>query len=399
MTFKHLRIDIFKAVFKDGGDCNDSYVNALEVILTTSALSRMSDERLIDLIKMVKAVPRTRLTCIAFPSFHAEDSSCTNWRFWELYFLLVGNIQHGDAHCQCMRIINNETFGFLISARHHSEYFEYSWSPFFGNERIQWYEQYYMRRSETNLYKTDKTHYDALSSILSDMNPTSRYEWFLKLTEQVILEVPYPTYFDKVFTLVLSSWEPTHLGTSYVLHALTYRSELATIFSINSLCTHAQHLLATSSVDAWRLVEEISMRIVIEHNNNSNIIRLLQATVKHLHDCVTELFIHFHPVTVPLLPDPNDVLIEQRLFEQLLNQARDNYKDIENTDEGKRFVAALAIYQVVKNLSRTKLQHISFESELQLLICLLPSFDKLGLFIFIDNMGAIKNILLQLPNE
>ena len=126
-TFKHLRMDIFKALFKDDTECNEIYLNALGIILLTSKLTTLRESRLMDLISMVNKVPSKSLTCNMFPSLKTEDSRCDRPKFWDLYFLLVAKTNHNTSddtmdtlyenqECslprKCQPIINNETFHF-----------------------------------------------------------------------------------------------------------------------------------------------------------------------------------------------------------------------------------------------------------------------------------------------
>ena len=82
-------------------------------------------------------------------------------------------------------------------------YFEQVWSPFFETKQKVWFEKFYMHCEETDLF-------DAVSTILSDMDYKCRYQWVNDLMTQVLRLGPYPAYFDKVFWLVFSSWDPVH---------------------------------------------------------------------------------------------------------------------------------------------------------------------------------------------
>ena len=135
MTFNHLRIDMFKILFEDDEMYTEVYLNALVIILSTTSLSSLSKTRLIDLTRIVDNVPPMCLTCTDFFSiFRAEYSICRCCEFWDLYLLIIAKTQHYNTNvlnpliivddialvqCPCMRIIDQETFSFLISERHH----------------------------------------------------------------------------------------------------------------------------------------------------------------------------------------------------------------------------------------------------------------------------------------
>ena len=239
---------------------------------------------------------------------------------------------------------------------------------------------------ETKFYKTDKSPYYILSNLFSSVydGTTTQYEWFWKLMNRSILMVPYPTYFDDIFRLILSKWKPEHQGALYVLKALTALNINDNLFNINDLCNQAQCLRATSTLDAWRVVDEISKHIISTESVIT--IPLLQTTMNYLHSIIELLVNKLPTVHIPAPDVPINIFTERDKYafiQQQLKRTRENYSDVENTDAGMRFVAALSIYQVVLRFNR-KLQHVQFDKNVQMWVRMLPSYDERNLFMFIN---------------
>lgn len=194
-TFQNVRIDIFKALFEDDTKCSDVFVNAMGIILTTTKLASLSDTQLLDLTTLLTKCTPCRIRCDQFPSFGVEEFACKRLPFWNLYLCLVEHIDHSNSNvsnpllpvghgtlCECTRMVDNETFPYLLRHQNQLTHFDAIWHPFFGNKRIIWFADHYLHHSPSNTARlsSDRTelfHNDVFSILLKSICGNDKTGW------------------------------------------------------------------------------------------------------------------------------------------------------------------------------------------------------------------------------
>lgn len=258
-TFLHLRIDVLKEAFENEETCSQAYVSALSVILTSTRLSSLGNDHLKDLKQLAsKCMYKDILRCGDFTSsICADDFACKHILFLDLYLCLIKTISHvssavenpmmahvlpGDQpprcsdsvaqpSCTCARLINDEIFSFMLDNRQKLEFFDEVWSPFFGNERIVWFQHYLDRVQNDSGMMT--LMWGEFSQIVSTINLgqgcTERV--FQCLLQTLNLQKDY------VRTSLLTNIQPIRLDI---------------------VCKMAASLHADSPPNAWRVVNELT---------------------------------------------------------------------------------------------------------------------------------------------
>jgi len=203
-------------------------------------------------------------------------------------------IDHVES-CECMHIVERETFLYLLQHRNQIKHFDAIWNPFFGNKRIIWFADHYLQTNDT------QSHNDIFSILLKSIRGTDTTGWdeLLRILRSIRSEDGFELTSTgrQAVTGVALAVYPYHL-----FHVATQLSE-------------------SSSAIQWQCLQECCRRVNYERPS----IPLTSATITRVKENMEKMCLTYAERSSPIMGEKDTLIFDCAIL--ILAEIKRKYRE------------------------------------------------------------------------